>query len=155
MSSSPAPSPPTPTTLVVKADETAENVQYSFTADGILPLTGVDGGAEADSDEVTQNADGTDTLNGIIGLGAADMYYILGGVAEFQPRTGPLTLFANGQQVTPDQLIAADFRGLCETAGGGDGDGATDRPRLRFPEDRRARVGIATVGGAIAAAILT
>ncbi|MGQ4556082.1 right-handed parallel beta-helix repeat-containing protein [Halobellus sp. GM3] len=126
-------------TELVIVTENSDGVQYEFTATG--EITGLydrsqysaDTGAPAD--EVTENDDGTWTATGATGGGGAsgDAFQYEGSMASFSASgdVDAMTLYADGTEVSADDLLAAGGTGDDESSDadgsdGSDGSGSDD-----------------------------
>ncbi|KTG26895.1 hypothetical protein AUR66_15540 [Haloferax profundi] len=95
--------------LVLTTEDPSE-VSYEFTTTGEISkvLDDTRNSAETKNDDVSQNSDGTWSVEGYTGNGYGDSYTFEGELVEFGPDTGPFTLLVDGQEVDPSTLGDSD-----------------------------------------------
>ncbi|UWG47967.1 Uncharacterized protein HSRCO_1688 [Halanaeroarchaeum sp. HSR-CO] len=87
-----------------------DSLEYSFTTTGEIAkdLDNGDNSAEETNDIVTENDDGTWTAEGFTGNGYGDGYTFEGTATAFSPMEGDFTLYLDGEEITPYELVGED-----------------------------------------------
>lgn len=143
--------------LRIVADVDADPFEYTFTVGGAVEaVTSGDYPANPDNgDNITENPDGTVTVDGIVagydGSGTrwgGDTYRFEGDVLEFV-KEGPATVYLDGAVIDPIDLV------VIEEDDGGDGtnpdDGSTDQLRIIADDEAEAFTYSFTVHGEVTA----
>lgn len=88
--------------------EDTDSFEYTFTTsdESAKVLDNGEYSADEGTDSVTENGDGTYTVEGVTGSG--DTYDTLGEFVEFHPVEGPFTLFLNGEETTVTELTGQE-----------------------------------------------
>ncbi|KAB1185159.1 MULTISPECIES: hypothetical protein [Haloferax] len=96
----------TASTVEVISTENPSELTYEFTATGEVTkiLNDTRNSAEENNDDISQNSDGTWSVQGYTGNGYGDSYTVKGELTEFSPATGPVKLVVDGQEVDPATL---------------------------------------------------
>ncbi|WP_132060434.1 hypothetical protein [Halorussus amylolyticus] len=115
---------------LISADGT-ENVGYAFTVEGdVSKHESSDGHAANDNDTITDNGDGTVSVDGLSGNSYGDAYLVNGTVTAMEADESNWTLRYGGEEVT-----AADLT----DAGGSDGDSESLPKKLVIDGSNRPR----------------
>lgn len=96
----------------IVADEDAEAFDYSFTVDGDVELvTSGDYSASPEGETITENEDGTLTVDGVVAGYAGDdarwggdTFRFTGDIISFS-KAGPATLYLDGEPIEADELV--------------------------------------------------
>jgi hypothetical protein len=99
------------TTHLLEIDTPSDGfVEYTYTTTGEITKV-MDAGemsAEEGNDDIVQNDDGTWTATGLCGNGYGDSYEFQGEATAFDPKEGSFTLYLDGTEVTPYELIGEE-----------------------------------------------
>jgi hypothetical protein len=85
-------------------------IDYEFTATGDVEhiTDGTRNAAETNNDSITENDDGTVTVDGFTGNGYSDSFTVYGDVTEFTPLEGDYTITVDGQEMTAYELTGQE-----------------------------------------------
>ncbi|QLD88687.1 hypothetical protein HWV07_06405 [Natronomonas salina] len=134
--------------LEIYAPENAE-IDYTFkTTDTVEPVTdNGDNSAEPNYDAISENHDGSCTVDGLTGNDYGDAFDFKGGVEEFWPQEGEFALYLDDEQVTAWELVGEDepqTRDIVEggPVGGGRGyDSLVGRSQADYVVDTKSELG--------------
>lgn len=116
-------------TIEVVSTENPSELTYEFTTTGEATkiFNDTKNSAEEKNDSVSQNSDGSWSVQGYTGNGYGDSFKFKGEITEFSPATGPFKLLIDGQEVDPSEFSSApaeptdDATPTGPAIGGGDG----------------------------------
>jgi len=113
---------PEPSHIEVLTTENPSEISYEFTTTGeITPDTDNGDNSAENNDSISQNDDGSWTVNGYTGNGYGDAFYFQGELTEFGPVKDFVEVYVDGTQIDLGQYETADDISDPNHLGGGEG----------------------------------